>query len=55
MARFFRILFAPIFWLGRVCLWILFFPLGFWRSLRHSQKKRDRKLYAEMRRNAAQD
>lgn len=43
-----RTLFAPVFWLGRVSLWVLFLPLGIWRSLKHSQKKRDRKMLEEM-------
>jgi hypothetical protein len=28
-----------IFWLGRVSLWVLFLPLGLWRSVRHGRKK----------------
>jgi hypothetical protein len=41
---------APIFWLGRVTLWICFFPLGLWRSVRHGRKqseKRTAKLLAD--------
>lgn len=38
-----RALFAPVFWLGRVTLWVLFFPLGIWRSVRHAQKKNIRR------------
>lgn len=30
---------APILWLGRVSLWVLFFPLGIWRSIAHSRAK----------------
>lgn len=41
---------APVFWLGRVTLWVLFFPLGLWRSVRHGRKESERrqaKLIAE--------
>lgn len=38
----------PLKWLGRVMLWLVFFPLGLWRSLVHGRSKgenrRDRKL-----------
>lgn len=30
---------APILWLGRVCLWILFWPVGLWRSIHRSRSK----------------
>ena len=30
-------------WLGRVTLWLVFWPLGLWRSLHHSQAKRDKR------------
>lgn len=33
----------PIKWAGRLLLWVLFFPLGLWRSIRHGANKRDRK------------
>lgn len=42
-------LMAPVFWLGRVTLWIVFLPLGLWRSVRHGKKqseKRQAKLLA---------
>ncbi len=26
-------------WLGRVCLWLIFWPVGLWRSARHSGEK----------------
>lgn len=39
-----RLLFAPLFWAGRVTLWIVFLPFGLWRSLRHGQQKERRKL-----------
>jgi hypothetical protein len=37
-----RILLWPwafIKWLGRVLLWLVFLPVGIWRSIRHSRKK----------------
>jgi hypothetical protein len=45
-----RTLMAPIFWLGRVTLWLVFLPLGLWRSIRHGRKqseKRQARLIAE--------
>jgi hypothetical protein len=45
-----RTLMAPVFWLGRVTLWIVFLPLGLWRSIRHGKKQSERrqaKLIAE--------
>ena len=45
-----RTVMAPIFWLGRVTLWIVFLPLGLWRSVRHGRKKseeRQAKLIAQ--------
>lgn len=29
-------------WLGRVTLWIVFWPFGLWRSIVHGQRKRAR-------------
>jgi hypothetical protein len=34
---------APLFWFGRVSLWLLFFPLGLWRSIRHGKKQSERR------------
>lgn len=31
----------PLKWLGRVSLWLLFWPVGLWRSLRHGRKNRE--------------
>jgi hypothetical protein len=45
-----RVILAPILWLGRVSLWVLFLPLGLWRSVVHGRKKsekRQAKLIAE--------
>lgn len=41
---------APFFWVGRVLLWIVFWPLGLWRSIRHGRKKSERRILAEMQR-----
>jgi hypothetical protein len=38
-----RFITGPIFWLGRVTLWILFLPLGIWRSVVHGRKKSERR------------
>lgn len=38
-----RTVLAPFFWLGRVFLWIVLFPIGVWRSLRHHRKKGERR------------
>ena len=27
-------------WFGRVCLWLIFWPFGLWRSIVHSNAKR---------------
>jgi hypothetical protein len=31
----------PLAWLGRMLLWLTFFPAGIWRSLRKSRKNRE--------------
>lgn len=36
-------------WIGRVALWLLFWPLGLWRSIKHSQRKRDDRIIDELR------
>jgi hypothetical protein len=39
---------APFRWIGRVLLWIVFFPLGIWRSVvNHSRKKERRRMKFE--------
>ncbi|HYT30557.1 MAG TPA: hypothetical protein VEN82_07250 [Actinomycetota bacterium] len=35
---------APFTWLGRVLLWLTLWPVGLWRSLRHSRKKSERRM-----------
>jgi len=32
-------------------LWIVFFPLGIWRSVRHGQKKSEKRILDEMHRH----
>lgn len=34
---------APACWAGRVLLWLVVWPLGLWRSLRHGQRKAARR------------
>ena len=40
-------------WLGRVALWVIFLPVGLWRSVRHGRKQSERRqaklIAAEMR------
>lgn len=31
----------PTKWLGRMVLWVVFFPVGLWRSARHGRKNRE--------------
>lgn len=31
----------PLAWLGRMALWVLFFPVGAWRSMRKGRKMRE--------------
>jgi hypothetical protein len=38
-------------WLGRVCLWLAFWPVGLWRSIRHGKDKRHKELVKELRRS----
>ncbi len=38
-----RALFAPVFYFGRILLWIFLFPIGVWRSLVHHRKKGERR------------
>jgi len=48
-----RLILSPFFWLGRVVLWVVFFPLGIWRSVRHTRKKDIRKQEALTREQMA--
>lgn len=48
-----RKLLGPVFWLGRVSLWVVFLPLGVWRSLRHHRKKGVREVQREMKKTRA--
>ncbi len=36
-------------WCGRVTLWLVFLPLGLWRSIKHGQKQRQERLLHDMR------
>lgn len=36
----------PIYFLGRLTLWIVFFPLGIWRSMVHHRKVAERRARA---------
>ena len=46
-----RLLAAPFTWAGRVALWLLFWPVGLWRSIRHGRRKDQRQLVRELRRS----
>lgn len=46
-----RTLTAPFFFTGRVMLWLVFWPLGLWRSVRHGRKKSERRIIEAMRDN----
>ena len=39
---------GPTKWVGRVLLWVVFWPVGLWRSIVHGRDTRD----AKMRRGA---
>lgn len=41
---------GPIKWVGRVCMWLLFWPLGLWRSIVHGRNARDAKMRRGYRR-----
>lgn len=49
-----RTVLAPVFWLGRMTLWVLFFPIGIWRSLRHHRKKGERRTAKRVERMLAE-
>jgi hypothetical protein len=46
---------APLFWLGRVLLWIVFWPIGLWRSVRHGRRKSERRQQEAFREELARD
>lgn len=46
-----RFITAPFTWLGRVLLWLVFFPVGIWRSVHHGRKKTERRIVEEVRKN----
>lgn len=39
-------------WLTRVTLWLLIWPVGLWRSIRHGRKRRDAELVAQFKKAA---
>lgn len=45
---------APLFWFGRVLLWVFLFPIGVWRSLRHHRKKGERRTQKQLERMLAE-
>jgi len=45
----FRAIWAIITKIGRISLWLLFLPLGLWRSIRHGRKKNNARLLAQMK------
>jgi hypothetical protein len=36
--------------MGRITLWIVFWPLGLWRSIVHSRRKADNRMLRDFRR-----
>lgn len=42
----------PFYWMGRVTLWVVFWPLGLWRSIGHGRRKHERRVEEIMRRGA---
>ena len=38
-------------WLGRVLLWVVFLPLGLWRSIKHGKDKRQAEVLRAIREN----
>lgn len=39
-------------WLGRVVLWIVFLPVGLWRSIRHGRRKETDRLIEQLHQGA---
>lgn len=48
-----RALLAPVFWVGRIALWIFLFPIGVWRSMVHHRKKAQRRTMKQVREETA--
>jgi len=44
-----RMLWAVVKWAGRVTLWVVFWPLGLWRSWRHGRDKDMARLEQKLR------
>ena len=39
---------APFTWFGRVCLWLVFWPVGLWRSIHHGRKASERRMAKQL-------
>lgn len=39
----------PLKWVGRVLLWLLLWPVGLWRSIRHGRKKSEQRIIRQTR------
>lgn len=39
---------APFTWFGRVLLWVVFLPLGLWRSIHHGRRKESDRLVRQI-------
>lgn len=39
---------APFTWFGRVLLWLVFLPLGLWRSIHHGRRKETDRLIQQL-------
>lgn len=35
-------------WFGRVLLWVVFLPIGLWRSIRHGRRKETERLIRQI-------
>lgn len=35
-------------WIGRMLLWLILFPIGIWRSIRHGNKKTEKRIIDAM-------
>ena len=39
---------APFTWFGRVLLWVVFLPIGLWRSIHHGRRKETDRLIQQL-------
>lgn len=49
-----RILTVPLFFIGRILLWVFLLPIGIWRSLVHHRKKGERRTEQRMEKMLAE-